>query len=119
VLASTLRDRQTPWASLKAWQTNGGGTDRFIDTRIGAQRYAAREVSLSVEPAVSIVILKSRTDVEGPYGDIERGLLMIGIIAISLVLLGGRWWPPTPDEERRTQNKEKTTQSKTVKSNGA
>jgi serine/threonine protein kinase len=110
-LASTLRDRQSPWASWKAWQTIGGGTDRFITTRIGTQRYAAREVSLSAEPAVSIIIVQSRDDIEAPYGDIESGLVMIGIIAISLVLLGGRWWPPTQNEERRARDDEHPAQS--------
>jgi serine/threonine protein kinase len=111
VLASTLRDQQTPWASLKAWQLNGGGTNGFIDTRIGTRRYAAREVSLSAEPAVSIVIVKSRDDIGAPYGEIERGLVMIGIAAISLVLLAGRWWPPTARAER-TGKKEHATESK-------
>jgi serine/threonine protein kinase len=118
VLASTLRDRETPWASLKAWQTNGGGTDRFINTRIGAQRYAAREVRLSTEPAVSIVIVKSRDDRRAPYGDIERGLVILGLIALSLVLLGGRWWPHTPNEERGNQDKEQPAERKTINTNG-
>ena len=118
-LASTLRDRQTPWASLGAWRTNSGGTDRFIDTRIGTERYAAREVSLSAEPAVSIIILQSRDDIEAPYGNIERGLVMIGIIAVSLVLLGGRWWPAPQNEEQRARAKEQTMQSKPAKPNGA
>jgi hypothetical protein len=110
-VASTLRDRQTPWASLKNWQTGGGGPDGFVTTRIGTERFAAREVSLSAAPAVSVVILKSIDDIELPYGAIERGLLMIGLAAIALVLVGSRWWPATPRDKRTSRDKKGTASS--------
>jgi hypothetical protein len=91
-LASTLREGQQPWASLKAWRAAGGGSDGFLDVEIGSQRYAAREVSIRSQPAVSVIVVKSRDDVGSAYVGIERGVIIIGVTAIGLVLAGGLWW---------------------------
>jgi hypothetical protein len=91
VLASTLRDVQTPWRSLEAWKGAKGRANGFIDVEIGNQRYAAREIALASDPAVSAIIVKSRDEAIGPYVRIQRGLVVIGVAALALVLLGGVW----------------------------
>jgi Protein kinase domain len=91
VLASTLRDVQTPWRSLEAWKAAKGRSNGFIDVEIGNQRYAAREIALASDPAVSAIIVKSRDEAIGPYVRIQRGLVVIGVAALALVLLGGVW----------------------------
>jgi serine/threonine protein kinase len=92
MLASTLREGQRPWTSLKAWQAAGGRTDRFLDLEIGSQRYAAGEVSISGRPPVSVIVVKSREDAGAAYSAIERGVIIIGVTAIGIVALAGVWW---------------------------
>jgi Protein kinase domain len=92
MLASTLREGQRPWASLKAWQAAGGRTDRFLDLEIGRQRHSACEVSISSHPPVSVIVVKSREDAGAAYSAVERGVIIIGVTAIGIVVLGGWWW---------------------------
>jgi hypothetical protein len=96
VLASTLRV-QAPWRSLDGWRASGGRADRVADLRVGAQRFAAREVPLAGEPAVSAVIMKSRDEAIGPYVRVERGLIAIGLGAAAATLLGVFWLFRRPD----------------------
>ena len=91
VLASTLRAVQTPWSSIADWRANAGASDRFLEVSIGRQRYAAREVALTAEPAVSAIIVTSRDEAVGSYVRIERGLGVIAIAGLALVLLSSLW----------------------------
>ncbi len=91
VLASTLRDVQTPWRSLQAWQAAKVRSDRFVEVQIGTEGYAAREITLASNPAVSAILVKSKDEAIGPYARIQRGLLVIGVAALALVLLGSVW----------------------------
>jgi hypothetical protein len=91
VLASTLRAVQTPWRSIADWRANASGGDRFLEVSIGRQRYAAREVALSAEPAVSEIIVKSRDEAVGSYVRIERGLGVIAITGLAVILLSSLW----------------------------
>jgi hypothetical protein len=103
VLASTLRSAQTPWRSLADWKDAAGGADGFVDVRIGTQRYATREVSLTSDPAVSAIILKSRDEAIGPYLRMQRGLLILGVIALGGVLLGAVWlWKMVREQRQRS-----------------
>jgi hypothetical protein len=91
VLGSTLRSAQTPWRSLEGWHAGGGRADRPIEVSVGAQRFSAREIPLSTEPAVSALLLRSRDEALGPYRRIERWILAMGAAALAASLLGGRW----------------------------
>jgi hypothetical protein len=91
VLASTLRAGQTPWSSIADWRANAGSGDRFLEVSIGRQRYAAREVPLTAEPAVSAIIVKSRDEAVGSYVRIERGLGVIAIAGLAVVLMSSVW----------------------------
>ncbi len=87
VLASTLRAGQTPWRSLQAWRDQGGRTDQSIDVRIGTQRFAARQVTLVESPPLAAVVVKSRDEAMVPYRRIERGLLVLALLAAVLAVL--------------------------------
>jgi hypothetical protein len=103
VLASTLRSAQTPWRSLADWKTAAGGADGFGEVQIGTLRYATREVSLSSAPAVSAIILKSREEAIGPYLRMQRGLLVLGVVALGGVLLGAAWlWRMVREQRQRS-----------------
>jgi tRNA A-37 threonylcarbamoyl transferase component Bud32 len=106
VLASTLRDVQTPWRSLQAWQADEGRATRFVDVQIGPERYAAREITLASDPAVSAIIVKSKDEAIGPYVRIQRGLVVIGVSALALVLLGGLWMSRTLRNQRTPARRE-------------
>ena len=58
---------------------------------IGARRFAAREVPLSQEPAVSAVIAKSRDDALEPFRRIQSGLVVISLVAAAAALLASLW----------------------------
>ena len=90
VLASTLR-AGPPWRSLSEWRNAGGRTDRSLGVRIGAQQFAAREVKLADNPALSTITIKSRDDAIGPYRRIQRGLLVIGLLGIAAAVAGSLW----------------------------
>jgi hypothetical protein len=90
VLGSTLRTAETPWQSLQAWR-DSGGADRPVDVAVGSQRFSARETPLSVEPAVSTLLLKSRDEAIEPYRRIERWIVTIGLVAVGASILGGLW----------------------------
>ena len=90
VLASTLR-AGPPWRSLSEWRNAGGRTDRSLDVRIGSQQFAAREVKLADNPALSAITIKSRDDAIGPYRRIQRGLLVIGLLGIAAAVAGSLW----------------------------
>jgi hypothetical protein len=92
LLASTLREVQTPWRSLDDWHAAGGRVDRPLEVRIGTVRFTAREVALTGEPAVSVIVIKSRDEAVGPYLRIQRGLLVIGAVALAGAMLGGLWF---------------------------
>jgi hypothetical protein len=106
VLASTLRAVQTPWRSLQAWQADKGGSTGFVDVQIGPERYAAREVPLASDPAVSAIIVKSKDEAIGPYVRIQRGLVVIGVSALALVLLTSLWLSRTLRTQRTPAREE-------------
>jgi Protein kinase domain len=91
VLASTLRETDTPWQSLDAWRADGGSDGRSTSVSVGAQRYAAREVPLVTDPPLAAVILKSRDEAIEPYRRIQTGLVIIGLAAMIAVILGSYW----------------------------
>ena len=91
VLASTLPGGGAPWKSLEDWRRQGGQSDRAIMIDIGARRFAAREVPLSKELAVSAVIAKSRDDALEPFRRIQSGLVVISLVAVAAALLASLW----------------------------
>ena len=91
VLASTLPGGGAPWKSLEDWRRQGGQADRATMVDIGARRFAAREVPLSQEPAVSAVIAKSRDDALEPFRRIQSGLVVISLVAAAAALLASLW----------------------------
>ena len=91
VLASTLPGGGAPWKSLEDWRRQGGQSDRVTMIDIGARRFAAREVPLSKELAVSAVIAKSRDDALEPFRRIQSGLVVISLVAVAAALLASLW----------------------------
>jgi hypothetical protein len=92
VLASTLRAEQRPWLSLKAWHAAGGRIDQFLEVAIAGQRYSAREVAISSQPAVSVIVVKSQDEARSAHAGIERGVVIIGIVAMGVLVAGGLPW---------------------------
>jgi hypothetical protein len=58
---------------------------------IGARRFAAREVPLTRDPAVSAVIVKSRDDAREPFRGMQRGLVVIGLAGAVAAFLASLW----------------------------
>jgi hypothetical protein len=91
VLGSTLAAGEAPWTSLEDWRQEGGRTDRAAMMAIGARRFAAREVPLTRDPAVSAVIVKSRDDAREPFRGMQRGLVVIGLAGAVAAFLASLW----------------------------
>lgn len=91
VLGSTLARGDTPWKSLEEWRRAGGRSDRAAMIALGARRFAMREVLLTEEPAVSVVIGRSRDDALEPYRRIQQGLVLFGLLGIAGSLAFGLW----------------------------
>ena len=91
LLGSTLRGSQTPWRSLQEWRERGGHENSALEVDIGAQRFAAREVSLSDQPALAAIVAKSRDEIVEPFKRIQSGLLVIGVVC-ALVAIAGSFW---------------------------
>lgn len=90
-IGSTLGTAGTPWPSLEAWHASGGGADRSSDVRIGSRRFSAREVTLSSDPPVSAILVRSHDEAIGPYRRIERGTMAIAIVMLAAAILGSLW----------------------------
>jgi hypothetical protein len=86
MLASTLRNTRIPWTSLKEWRQQGGRVDRVSDVRLGVQRFAAREVRLVEDPAMSVIVAKSRDEAVAPFRQIQTGLLAVGLLCAGACL---------------------------------
>ena len=91
MLASTLRGADTPWRSRDEWRRAGGGPDHSIGVDIGVQRFAAREVVLADQPALSAVILKSRDEAIEPFRRIQNGIVLIGLLCAAVAAAGSLW----------------------------
>ena len=57
--------------------------DRSTGVDIGVQRFAAREVVLADQPALSAVILKSRDEAIEPFRRIQNGIVLIGLLCAA------------------------------------
>jgi hypothetical protein len=93
VLGTTLRSGQNAWRSLADWRASGGSAAGIIETRIGTQRYFAHEVVLGTRPAVSAVIVRSRDEAFAPYDRLQKGMMVIALIAGAAVLSSALWAP--------------------------
>jgi Protein kinase domain/Double sensory domain of two-component sensor kinase len=102
VLGTTLRSGQNPWRSLAAWRASGGSAGGTIETRIGTQSYFAHEVPLGSRPAVSAVIVRSRDEAFAPYDRLQKGVMMIALIAGAAVLSSALWAPRLVRRRRNT-----------------
>jgi hypothetical protein len=91
VLASTFTGGQAPWTSLEQWRQQGGRTDRASMIDVGARRFAAREVVLTEDPAVSAIIAKSRDDALEPFRGAQSGLVVIGLLIAAAALVASLW----------------------------
>jgi hypothetical protein len=90
LLASTLPG-SPPWKTLEDWRSQGGRPDKTMTAAIGARRFAAREVPLAQDPAVSAIIARSRDDAIEPFRRIQNGLVGIGLIAAFAAVLASVW----------------------------
>jgi hypothetical protein len=92
VITSTVPSGRIPWRSGAEWRQSGGRADRAIDVEIGDERFAAREVPLSAEPPLGLVVLKSRSGAAAPYQRIQDGVAIIGLIGLVLVVALSVWF---------------------------
>ena len=93
VLGTTLRSGQNPWQSLGAWRASGGSAGASIETRIGADTYFAREVPLAAHPAVSVILLRSRTEAFGPYDRVQTTVLVVLLVVVTAAISTVVWGP--------------------------
>jgi hypothetical protein len=91
VLGSSLRGAQVPWGSLAEWRAAGGSAARAAVTDIGPRQAIAREVPLVAEPAVSAVLVSWRDEGTAPFRRIERGVALIGLVAVAIAGVLA-WW---------------------------
>ena len=91
VVASTLREGETPWTSLQEWRKAGGRTDATTDAAAGGRRYAAQEVLLSPEPPLAAIVARSRDDAAAPFRALQRGLPLVALAAAA-VALAAAWY---------------------------
>jgi Protein kinase domain len=91
VVASTLREGQTPWRSRDDWRRAGGRPGGSTVVDIGVQRFTAREVVLADQPQVSAVILKSRDEAIEPFRQIQRGIVIIGLLTAAAAAASSIW----------------------------
>ena len=79
----------------------GGRATGSIDVRIGSQRFAAREVRARQRPAG---VGGAREIARGSAIDrirrIERGLVVIGLVALAAAIAGSLWLSRDPDGSR-------------------
>jgi hypothetical protein len=88
VPGTSLRAGQTPWPSLAAFHQAGGSGQRVS---IANARFAAREIQLSAEPAVSVIVLASGLHATDAYRGVGSGVLLIGTAALLILLGAGVW----------------------------
>ena len=91
VVTSTVPAEQLPWRSGAEWRQLGGGSERPIDVAVGDERFAAREVPLSADPPLGVIVLKSRAGAVAPYQRIQDGVAIIGLLGLVLVAAGSFW----------------------------
>jgi len=89
-LASTLRTGEPPWRSRDEWRRSAGAGNR-ADVSIGSQQFAAREVALADDPALSAIVLKSRDEAINPFQRIQLGVLLIGVLCVLIAAAGTFW----------------------------
>ena len=85
-VAGTLgRDQQSDLAS-KIRGASQNSSDSAQEFRLGSEHYLARTVKLSPEdgPAVSLTVLKSLDQAATIVGQLNRGLILLGLLSIPL-----------------------------------
>jgi len=92
VLASTLRSGPPPWRSRDEWRRVAGGAGGRADVTIGSQQFAAREVALADDPALSAIVLKSRDEAINPFQRIQMGVLLIGVLGVAVAVGVSYFW---------------------------
>lgn len=100
VLGSTLRQDQLPWQSQRAWREAYGTAPGPHVAIVAGERYAAmtapnatddsnEEQAAREEPdALTVVSLQSRDQAIAPYRRIQIGLVLLGVIAAAVGVLG-------------------------------
>jgi hypothetical protein len=91
VLGSTFTGGQAPWTSLEQWRERAGRTDGAAMVDVGARRFAAREVPLTADPPVSVIVARSRDDALEPFRSVQSGLVVIGLLIAASALVAGLW----------------------------
>ncbi len=91
VVASTMREGQTPWTSLQEWREAGGRVDAFTGVTVGGRRYNAQEVALSAEPPLSAIVARQRDDAAAPSRQLQRGLPLVALAAAAAAFAGA-WY---------------------------
>ncbi len=91
VLASTFRAEQLPWKSLEEWRSAAGSQSRHLPVSVGAQAFVGREIVLSIDPAVTAVVLSPFDELAAPFHRIQNGVLGVGLLSLVLVLAASLW----------------------------
>lgn len=84
VAGSTLRRDRLPVVSAGAWRALTGRAEGPHRLTIGDERFSAMEVDAGAGDALTIVSLQSQDEVLAPFRSIQRGLLIVGLLAVGL-----------------------------------
>jgi class 3 adenylate cyclase len=84
VAGSTLRRDRLPVTSAEAWREMAGSDDGPRELVAGEERFSALEAAGHDGDELVVVGLQSQDEVLAPFRSIQRGLLIIGVVAIAL-----------------------------------
>jgi class 3 adenylate cyclase len=89
VLGSTLRSDVLPWRSQRAWREAFGTAPGPHAATISGERYAAMTTAAVESPdALTVISLQSRDQAIAPYRRIQIGLVLLGLLAVAVGVLG-------------------------------
>ena len=85
-VAGTLSRAQQAELASRIRGASQNSSDRAQELRLGSERYLARTVKLSPDggPAVSLTVLKSLDQAAAILGQLNRGLILLGLLSVPL-----------------------------------
>lgn len=86
--ATTLAPGRSPWTRASDYPAPGGG---IVDVDLGGEHFEAIAVPDGEAPSMLVVALQSLDLALAPYRNIQRGLVLLGLVA-AVVGLGAAAW---------------------------
>jgi class 3 adenylate cyclase len=88
IIGSTLPESVLPWRSRQAWASHLSDHGKEREVRIGGELYAAVLANPPFPNAPAVIFLQSQDKALAPYRRIQMGLLVLGLLATSLGVVG-------------------------------